>query len=424
MGRRGRAPQKEHPPAEEGIVVELEGLAHGGLAMGRAGGRVLFVPYGAPGDRVRVSITEDHDTWARAHILEILKPSPYRVEPPCPYYPHCSGCQLQHIAYEKQVVEKRRVVQDQLARLAHLRGVRVEPVVRMEDPWEYRNSAQLFPTPEGGLGIRTSFHAGIVPIEDCKLFHPLLREIYDVLDIEAEKLRRLTLRAGTRTGDQLVIFETEEGWVPHLSTDLPIACALDEGKEVRALIGSPWITEEIAGRRFRISALSPFPPNSDMAEHMLDLAYDYLSPESEDILLDAGCGVGLFSLSFVEDVAGVVAVEDNPWAVNDFVANAGEAPAGVIYGSLAEGLEEVEGPVDLAVLSPPHEGIDRAVAERLGRLAPRRLVYYAADVAALAHDARFLQEAGFSLVEVQPLDMTPQTYLVAVLALWERRRER
>ncbi|MGQ9517551.1 MAG: 23S rRNA (uracil(1939)-C(5))-methyltransferase RlmD [Anaerolineae bacterium] len=413
---------KRERPAGDSIVLELESLAHGGMALGKTAGRVFFVPYGAPGDRVRVRIVEDHGSWAKAHIVDILRPSPHRVMPPCPYYPHCSGCQLQHIAYEKQVSEKRHIVEDQLARLAHLRGVRVEPVAYMEEPWRYRNFAQLYPTPEGGLGIRTSFHAGTAPIEDCLLFHPLLQEMYEVLDIEAERLRRLTLRAGTRTGDQLVIFETEEGWVPHLSTDLPIACALDEGKEVRALIGSPWIWEEIAGRRFRISALSPFPPNSDMAEHMLDLVYDYLSPEPEDILLDLGCGVGLFSLSFVEDVAGVVAVEDNPWAVNDFVVNAGEAPAGVIFGSLAEGLEEVPGPVDLAVLTPPHEGIDQTAAAKLGRLAPRRLVYYAADVAALAHDVRFLQDAGFSLVEVQPLDMTPHAYLISVLALWERRR--
>lgn len=403
-------------------MLELESLAHGGMALGKAAGRVFFVPYGAPGDQVRVRTVEDHGSWAKAHIVDILRPSPHRVEPPCPYYPRCSGCQLQHIAYEKQVAEKRRIVRDQLARLARLREVRVEPVVRMEEPWEYRNSAQLYPTAEGGLGIRTRFHPGMVSIDDCKLFHPLLREIYQVLDIETEKLRRLTLRAGTRTGDQLVIFETEEGWVPHLSTDLPIACALDEGKDVRALIGSTWIWEEIAGRRFRISALSPFPPNSDMAEHMLDIVYDYLSPEPEDILLDLGCGVGLFSLSFAEDVAGVVAVEDNPWAVNDFVVNAGEASAGVIFGSLAEGLEEVGGPVDLAVLTPPHEGLDQTAAAKLGQLAPRRLVYYTADVAALARDVRFLQDAGFSLVEVQPLDMAPHTYLISVLALWERRR--
>jgi len=416
---KGRSRKASGRSLEKSMVVSLRGLAHGGMAFGKAAGRVLFVPYSAPGDRARVRVTEEHPTWARAEIEEVLSPSPARVAPSCPSFGRCAGCQLQHIRYEEQVRLKQEVVRDQLARLAKLTDVRVNPVVRMDDPWEYRNHAPLYPAPDGGLGIQSSFRPEVVAVHACPLFHPLVQDAYDMLDIEMEPIHRITLRAGTRTGDQLVVFETTQEEAPHLELDIPISCALYDGKDVRVLIGDAWVSEELAGQLFRISALSPFPPNTDMAEAMLDVAFDYLSPRAEDILLDAGCGVGVFGLSFAGDVAGVVGIEENEWGVQDFVVNAGEANAGILYASIADGLAEVERPVDLAIVSPAWEGLGGSAAAHLARLGPRRLIHHAPDPAVLARDAVLLQDAGFHLIEVQPFDLLPHTYHISTLSLWE-----
>jgi len=138
------------------------------------------------------------------------------------------------------------------------------------------------------------------------------------------------------------------------------------------------------------------------------------------VLLDAGAGVGLFTLALRNAVAGSVAVEENPWAVADFLHNVGEAGnAGVIEAPLAEGLAEIEGGIDLAVVSAGINSLGPAVWGEVRRLRPRRLVYVGADAAPLARDVAGLMDAGYRLVEVQPFDMLPQTYRVHVVALWE-----
>jgi 23S rRNA (uracil1939-C5)-methyltransferase len=407
------------------IELNVTGVAHGGEALGRHAGKVVFVPYAAPGERVVVELVEERERWARARLLDVLQPSPLRVEPACPHFGDCKGCQLQHLSYPAQLEAKREVVRDQLMRLGHLQDVVVHDVIGMAAPWGYRNQAHLYAALDGRLGIKAGPEQVIAGIDGCLLFHPLLDELFDALDLDVEDLHRVTLRAGAQTEDQMLIFETLGNWTPELEADLPISCLLREGDDIQVLFGDEWFWDVVSGRPFRISALSPFPANTEMAQLGLALLRRYLSPTDRDVLLDAGSGVGVVGLSLVDELAGIVATEDNGWAVADFMANAGErSTAGIVQGPLFEGLTQIDASVDLAVVTPPRAGVGQESAQELARLDPRRVAYLAPDPAILARDVQHMQGAGYHLVEVQPFDMLPQTSQVYLIAIWDRQGAR
>ncbi len=399
-------------------------MVHGGDALGRYEGKVIFVPYAITGEEVVVEIVEDKGRYARAQLVDILSPSPHRVEPPCPHFGpgKCGGCQWQHIAYQAQLEFKAVVVGDQLARLGRLPDVPVKPTISSASPWHYRNHVQFAVSDDGRMGFVATDGRRVEPIEVCYLLHPLLEELFAALDLELPGLVRLSLRAGVNTGHQMIIFETLDDEPPALESDLPVSCVLllSDGTPVN-LIGSNYITEVIAGRRFRISATSFFQVNTAAAEELVRVVSEYLAPAGDEALLDAYCGVGTFALSLADKVGHVIGIEEDAGAVADARLNVAElANVEFIEGSVEAFLPQLDRPIDLAVLDPPRQGCKPEALAALVELAPRRIVYVSCDPATLARDARKLAEGGYQLVEVQPVDMFPQTYHIESVALFGR----
>ncbi|MCS7260798.1 MAG: class I SAM-dependent RNA methyltransferase [Anaerolineae bacterium] len=410
----------------ERIKLQLSAMAHRGLALGRHEGRVVFVPYGVPGDTALVEIETSKKDWARARLIEVVKPSPDRVSPPCPYFgPHgCGGCQWQHIRYEAQLRYKTAVVCDQLARLAGLGEALVRPMQPVGEPWAYRNHVQLHPAVEGLGYISADDDQRVQPIAQCLIMHPLLAELYEQLDLEIEGLVQLSLRAGVRTGQRMVIFETEDEEPFGIEVDVPVSCVLlrHDGLPI-TLVGWDFLEEEVAGHRYKVSAGSFFQVNTAGAEALVHTVSAMLAPQVHQRLLDLYAGVGLFSVPLAPHVARVIAIEQSPMAVLDARENlqrAGVENAEVLQGDVAEMLHTLEGPIELAIADPPRAGCGTAVVTRLAELGVERLVLVACDPATMARDARTLGEHGYHLVEVQPLDLFPQTYHIESVALFVR----
>jgi 23S rRNA (uracil1939-C5)-methyltransferase len=345
------------------VTLELTQMAHGGPAMGRYQGKVFFVPYALPGETVGVEIETSKKGWARARLREVIEPSPERTTPACPHFgpDACGGCQWQHIHYPAQLHYKTDVVRDQLARLGGLNDAPVRPARAVGDPWGYRNHVQLHSSP-GGLGYVSADGERVEPIDTCPIMHPLISELYGELDIEIENLERLSLRAGNNTGQQLVIFETTGDEPFELMVDLPISCALmlGDGTPV-TLVGNDYLFERVAGYQYRVSAGSFFQVNTG----------------------------GL----------------DNVQIINHDVAQA---------------LTTLDERIHAVIADPPRNGCGPDVVRRLASLRPERFVYVACDPATLARDAKVIVESGYSLVEVQPLDLFPQTYHIECVALFVR----
>jgi 23S rRNA (uracil1939-C5)-methyltransferase len=411
--------------SEPGIVeLELTAMAHGGSALGRHQGQVIFVPYAIPGETVRVEIVESRTRWARARLLEVLVPSPHRVDPPCPYFGQdkCGGCQFQHIAYEAQAEFKGEVVVDQLARIGGLHDVDVAEIIAAAEPWSYRNHVGFSVTPDGRLGFLTADTHHVIAVEECLILDPLLDDLWAALDMKWPQLRRLTLRCGSATGDLMAVFELDHYEDFDIEVDFPVSCVilLADGEAV-VLMGDPQLVEHVAGRDYYISAGSFFQVNTAGAEVLVALVRDYLAPTGDETLLDLYCGVGLFGLSLADQVGRVVGVEADASAAADFWRNAQGLDYVTLLEEKAQGaLAHLEEAVDLVVLDPPRSGLGERVAAQIARLGPRHIVYVSCDPATLARDARRLVESGYQLEQVQPVDLFPQTYHVESVALFAR----
>jgi len=428
------------------FTLHLTAIAHGGEALGRHEGRVIFVPYAIPGETVRVEVVKEKARWARARLLEVLEPSPDRVEPPCPYFGpgRCGGCQWQHIAYPRQLSLKQEIVRDQLTRLGHLDDPPVQPTRAVGEPWGYRNHVQFAVDPQGHIGFYVAGSHEVIPVEKCLLLHPLLDELHAALELELPELIRLSLRAGITTGDQMVILETKGDEAPELEVDLPLSCVLLRSREPPLiLVGRGYIEEEVAGRRYRVSAGSFFQVNTPGAEVLVEMVTAGLEPGPDDRLLDAYCGVGLFGLALAERVAEVVGIEASPSSCFDFLWNAEAMQLanvtlieGMVEEVLTAWIRAVDGPpqppgeeeeglsasfgegMDLAVVDPPRQGMGGEAVAALARLEPRRVAYVSCDPATLARDAQAFIQAGYQLVEVQPVNMFPQTHHIASVGLY------
>lgn len=406
----------------ETATVQLTTMAHGGAALGRIDRQAVFVPYALPGERVHVEITDDRGRFAFARVLDVLEASPDRVEPACPHFgaSGCGGCQWQHIGYEAQLRLKADVLIDQLARIGGVENASVLSTLADESGWDYRNRARFHSAGDAGLGFLATSSDEVITIDSCAILEPGLQYLFSALDLELPGLRNLTLRAGVTTGDQLLLFEMEDDAAPALEVDLPVSCALlsSDGQLV-SLIGSNFIMERFSGHCYRITGPSFFQANTAQAERLVRVVLQHLDLQSNETVLDAYCGVGLFTAPMAEQAALVVGIEASTFAVDDLLENTTAYDnVETIEGPVEDALGELSEVFDAAVVDPPRTGLDRRALDALVAHRPGRIAYVSCDAATLARDAKRLIQAGYTLEQVQPIDMFPQTYHVECVALF------
>jgi 23S rRNA (uracil1939-C5)-methyltransferase len=404
------------------LTISLTAMAHGGAALGRdEQGRVIFVPYAIPGETVRVRPTRGKQRYTHAELIEVLEPSPHRLQPRCPHYGRCGGCHFQHIAYPAQLVFKTDVVRDQLGRVGKFENPPVEMTLPSPAAWEYRNSASFSPTEDGRLGYWSHSEEQVIPIDECHLLQPALHGLYRDLDLELPGLRRLTIRVDAY-GDLLVVFETEDVEPPALEADFPVSAAilLPTG-EAANLIGGNILTERCGGREWQVSAGSFFQVNPPAAEHLVRLVHDLAALSGSETVLELYSGVGLFTAGLSRASSRVVGIEASPDAVADAAVNLDETENVELYqGPVEEILPALtDQAFEVVVLDPPRGGVEPAVVDALVEIRPRRVVYVSCDPATFARDARRLARGGYHLRKVQPVDMFPQTFHVETVSLLE-----
>jgi tRNA/tmRNA/rRNA uracil-C5-methylase (TrmA/RlmC/RlmD family) len=419
------------PTAVPGAVEEVvcDGIAHGGEAVARlADGRAVFVPFAIPGERVRIRLTEVRTRFARAELLDVVEPSPDRVEPPCPHFGpgRCGGCAWQHMRPHIQARLKARLIREQLAHLGGLADVEVKSALRPQAPGQpegfgYRQRATLTAAGDGRLGFLRHASHEVHPIDRC----PLLAEPLQALPARLGTRppgSKVRLRAGAK-GERLVVLEATERRVRPL--ELPgLAWAAVQGNgKVRDFGGRPFLTEQVAGVTFHVSAASFFQVHREGAEELVRVVRRALAPRSGDRLIDLYAGVGLFAATVGARCRDVVAIESWKPAVADAKRNLARHPrAKVIRDDALRGLRGIER-ADVVVLDPPRGGAGQRVVARVAALGPRAVALVSCDPAALARDVRAFVDAGYDPLWVQPIDLFPQTaHIEAVTCL--RRADR
>lgn len=403
----------------------LQKLTYGGDAMGRLeDGRAVFVPFGVPGERMRVRLTEEKRNFARAEVMEILEASPLRIVPRCKHFGVCGGCHYQHLPYEEQLKAKTEIVRDQLIRIGKIENPPVQEMVASPSPWNYRNHVQFHLTADGKLGYIRADVPDVFPISECHLPQGFLNGIWPQLEFEpGTKIERVSLRAG-KDYDSMLILESISPEAPELEIEacISVAHVFDENAVVVA--GNDHIFISVLDRDFRVSAASFFQVNTVMAEKMVDHLLTCLPDSLSTTLLDIYCGAGLFSAFFAPKCERVVGIESSPSACEDFAFNLDEFDNVELYEGLAEEIlpafeRHIEN-VTYVIVDPPRAGLEKSVVDGILRLDPQRIAYVSCDPSTLARDARRLINGGYRLINVTPFDLFPQTYHIESISLFER----
>lgn len=408
----------------ETALLTLDRPAYGGTAFGRLqDGRAVFVPFALPGERVCVRLVEQKHKFVRAELVEILEPAPVRIPPKCPHFARCGGCHYQHLLYAEQCQTKAIILRDQLERIGKIEDPPVRPMIPAPQAWNYRNHVQFHLTPDGRLGFHSVNATEVVPIGECHLPETQINDLWPQIEFEAgAPFERVSLRSGS-DGDLMLILESKTEHPPDLEVEAGISVVHLFEEDAVVLAGSKYLTMEILGRPFRLSAGSFFQVNTRMAEEMVRHVQSLL-PQAIETLLDVYCGVGLFSAFLAPRCRRLIGIEVSSSACEDFVVNLDafehvelyEAPAEFVLPVLAE---QITGPV-CAVLDPPRAGLEKAVLDALQALGPERIVYVSCDPSTLARDARRLIAGGYRLREVTPFDLFPQTYHIESISLFEK----
>jgi 23S rRNA (uracil1939-C5)-methyltransferase len=406
--------------------VALSTLVYGGDALGRLpDGRAVFVPFALPGEKVRVRVVEEKRGHVRAELVEVLQPSPERIAPRCLHFGYCGGCQYQHLPYQAQAQAKAAILRDQLERIGKLPNPPVQPTVPSPQPFYYRNYLQFHLDQNGRLGFHKARSDSVFAIQECHLPEAGIATVWPQLDFEAiPDLERVGLRQGADDEMQLILTSSDLTPPDFTVEDLELSAVHLSEAGALVMAGSERVWMRVGEHEFQVSAGSFFQVNTPMAEAMVQHVLaslerlGKLGPQS--IVLDVYCGVGLFSAFLAPKTGRLIGIEEAPSAVEDFIANLDAYDHVEIYEDRAEAvLPHLDLKPQAILVDPPRAGLEPRALDAILALHPEALVYISCDPATLARDARRLTAGGYSLEQITPFDLFPQTAHIESISIWQ-----
>ena len=410
--------------SDDSQVIDLDVLdfTFGGDAFGRMeDGKPVFVPFAIPGERVRVRIPIERKDYNVGELVEVLTPSPRRVEPRCRHFGVCGGCRYQHLSYVHQLEVKQKIVLDQMRRIGKMVEPPVKPIIPSSTEWNYRNTMQFHLSPFGKPGFRDIRGTEVVEVQECHLPLPELGELWPNLDIDpSSHIDRVLLRAGS-DGEMLAGLESARDVPPQLELDLPLSLHFLGREHDYLMAGDAHTIMTVNGVNFAVSPRSFFQVNLPQAEAMLKYVLSICEVSIDSTVLDLYCGVGLFSAFLAPRVKELVGVELSESACNDFALNLDAYDNVSLYiGKVEDIVSSLEIQPDLVILDPPRAGLDKRVVAYLKEVAPKQVIYVSCDPSTLARDCKRLVDGGYKVESIQPFDLFPQTFHVECVVLMSR----
>lgn len=441
------------------VTLEIEDCGIDGEGIGKADGFTVFVKDAVIGDTVTAKIIKAKKNYGYGRLMEVLKPSPYRVEPKCEFARQCGGCQLQALSYDQQLVFKTNKVKGHLERIGGFTDIPMEPIIGMDELFHYRNKAQ-FPVGRNKEGkIVTGFYAGrthnIIENRDCALGVAENKEVLDCVIAHMEKygiepyneatgkglVRHVLIRYGYFTKEVMVCLILNGNKIPKEEQLVKSLCEIPGmtsitinvnkkhsnvilGEEIRLLWGQEYITDRIGDISYQISPLSFYQVNPMQTQKLYAKALEYADLHGEETVWDLYCGIGTISLFLAQKAKFVRGVEIVPAAIENAKENAklnGLENTEFFVGKAEEVLprEYKKNGVyaDVIVVDPPRKGCDETLLETMIEMNPDRIVYVSCDSATLARDLKYLCERGYELRKVCPVDQFGMTVHVETVVL-------
>ena len=446
------------------VTLEIEDCGIDGEGIGKADGFTVFVKDAVIGDTVTAKIIKAKKNYGYGRLMEVLKPSPYRVEPKCEFARQCGGCQLQALSYDQQLVFKTNKVKGHLERIGGFTDIPMEPIIGMDELFHYRNKAQ-FPVGRNKEGkIVTGFYAGrthnIIENRDCALGVAENKEVLDRVIAHMEKyeiepyneatgkglVRHVLIRYGYFTKEVMVCLILNGNKIPKEEQLVKSLCEIPGmtsitinvnkkhsnvilGEEIRLLWGQEYITDRIGDISYQISPLSFYQVNPMQTQKLYAKALEYADLHGEETVWDLYCGIGTISLFLAQKAKFVRGVEIVPAAIENAKENAklnGLENTEFFVGKAEEVLprEYKKNGVyaDVIVVDPPRKGCDETLLETMIEMNPERIVYVSCDSATLARDLKYLCERGYELRKVCPVDQFGMTVHVETVVLLSHKK--
>ena len=446
------------------VTLEIEDCGIDGEGIGKADGFTVFVKDAVIGDTVTAKIIKAKKNYGYGRLMEVLKPSPYRVEPKCEFARQCGGCQLQALSYDQQLVFKTNKVKGHLERIGGFTDIPMEPIIGMDELFHYRNKAQ-FPVGRNKEGkIVTGFYAGrthnIIENRDCALGVAENKEVLDRVIAHMEKygiepyneatgkglVRHVLIRYGYFTKEVMVCLILNGNKIPKEELLVKSLCEIPGmtsitinvnkkrsnvilGEEICLLWGQEYITDRIGDISYQISPLSFYQVNPMQTQKLYAKALEYADLHGQETVWDLYCGIGTISLFLAQKAKFVRGVEIVPAAIENAKENAklnGLENTEFFVGKAEEVLprEYKKNGVyaDVIVVDPPRKGCDETLLETMIEMNPERIVYVSCDSATLARDLKYLCERGYELRKVCPVDQFGMTVHVETVVLLSQQK--
>lgn len=440
-------------------VVDIVDIGQGGVGIGKFEGFTVFVDGGLVEDKIKVKITKSKKNYAVGDIVEIIEPSPYRVERKCSKeLKDCGGCQIQELDYKEQLKIKTNEVKQVISRIGKLDDVVIHDALGMEEPFRYRNKAQFPIQKVNGvpvIGFYKKKSHDIIPTDQCIIQHDVNDKIIKIIKtyIRAYKvslydekthtgvLRHLVTKVGFTTKEVMVVLVANGRKLPYLNE---LASVLKEnipgfktlvvnvnrektnvilGQENRIIYGDGKINDNIGDLVFEISPLSFFQVNPVQTEVLYNKALEYANLGENDTVFDIYCGIGTISLFLAQKAKKVYGIEIVEEAIEDAKRNAEINKLDNVEFYVGKAEEVVpkmykQGKrANVVVVDPPRKGCDEKVLDTIVSMQPDRVVYVSCNPSTLARDLNYLNEKGYKCKEVQPVDMFPHSVHIENVAL-------
>ena len=391
----------------ETLTLDAGEFDERGLATANYQGAPVTISGAIPGESVTASIVKVYRDRIATLVKSVDVASKHRVTPECRYFGACSGCQWQHISYDRQLEIKRSLVESALAPYETLNGIQVDETMPSPTQFRYRNHARFTVgrrEENGFAGYMNADSRRFVRIDECMIMDDRINETLSQLQGRLQRITQFSIRVGANTGDTIV-----QPLLPAEIQDVPS--------------GRQKYVEKVNGAEFQVAASSFFQVNTAQLSAIVEEIVGMLELDGNDTLVDLYCGVGTFARLLSPYVKRVIGIEESASAVEDArfncsdVANVEfiEAKAEQAAADLsASGLK-----IDSAIVDPPRKGCHPEALNALNTLSPRRIMMVSCNPITMARDLDALCQSGFKLVSVRPVDMFPQTKHVETLAQLE-----
>ncbi|MBN2395179.1 MAG: 23S rRNA (uracil(1939)-C(5))-methyltransferase RlmD [Candidatus Atribacteria bacterium] len=403
------------------MVFFIESMSHSGEGVARYGGKVIFISYAIQGEVVEADIKEEKKNYSRGILRKVIDQSDYRIEPKCPYYFECGGCSYQHITYQQQLMIKQKIVEQILKRIGGIKTV-TNKVKGVQDPWHYRNKV-LWHINEDFNGKKMGFYhyhtKKLIEVKDCPILQPHLNIISSLIrerlsGISIRENSSVMIRQSSKNKEVVIEFincNPDQEVLNRLAQEANSIYSNHNGK-TRLLSGQDLIREETGGYIFHLGPDDFYQINSEQIELLIYTVSQYLDLSECKKIVDAYCGVGIFSINIARKVSQVIGIDSNKKAIDHAKTNAlvnKITNCQFMVGLCEKILPALSEPFDCMIMDPPRAGLKKGMIHAISHVLPKEVIYVSCDPGTLARDLKQFTENNYQVVFIQPIDMFPQT---------------